>query len=153
MPQVANQANWGNPLVEVGLTGALDVSATVFTTISPIKEDSSSLKTTPGTPLKIYREGHALVQQKQNVSEYVFECSMFLLSGASKPIADTNGVILPNYTLRLTPEDNTMPGFIMRKCNVSVEEGWTSKEGKLLKYTFTGLLPVSGNICEDYTKP
>lgn len=153
MPVTPNKANWGKPLVEIGLTGALDVAATTFTAISPIEENSATLESTPGTPFELYGEGHALVQRKASYASYVFKCSMFLLSGASKPIADTNGVITPDYSIRLTPEDVTLTGFIMRKTSVDVKELWTSAKGKMLEYTFTGLMPVSGSILEDYTKP
>ena len=59
---------------------------------------------------------------------------------------------MDNYAVRLTPEDETCEGFLMENCAVSVEESWSSADGKLLKYTFDGLKPTTGKICKPYTK-
>lgn len=152
MPATANKANWGLPLVEIGLTGALDAAPLIFTAITPIEENSAVLESTPGAALELFGEGHALVQRKSNNANYVFKCGVFVLSGATKPIADVDGVILADYSVRLTPEDVTLTGFIMRKCAVDVKETWSSAKGKMLEYTFTGLKPATGTILEDYTK-
>ncbi|MCX6222484.1 MAG: hypothetical protein NTZ69_16045 [Bacteroidia bacterium] len=153
MPVTPNKANWGKPLVEIGLTGTADAAATTFTAITPIEENSAVLESTPGTALELFGEGHALVQRKSTIANYVFKCAVFVLSGGSKPIADSDGVISSDYSVRLTPEDATLTGFIMRKCAVEVKETWSSAKGKMLEYTFTALKPSSGSMLEDYTKP
>jgi len=143
--------SWGKPTVEIGVsTGA---AATTFTSLPDIKEGTAKLTTTPGNTLKATAEGGALIDVRKNVNSSVFECEIFVKKGATKPIADADGVILTNHTLRLTPEDVTLEGFIMDYTSVSVVETWSSQDGKIWKYTFEGLKPTTGNILKPYTKP
>lgn len=117
-----------------------------------IVEKTAQLTTEKGTAQEATEEGGAVVDVRYNKNKYKFECELFVKKGDSKPIEDTDGVVAENYCLRLTPEDDTLEGFILENTSVSVEETWSSENGKRWKYTFQGLKPKTGNILKPYTK-
>lgn len=143
--------SWGKPKIETAPSTA-GAPGTTFTEFPTIKEDTALLTTTKGTKLEAKGEGGEQVDVRYAKNSYVFECQVFVKKGDTRPIEDTDGQISGNHAVRLTPEDDTLEGFIMDNCAVSVEETWSSKEGKLLKYTFDGLKPATGKILKPYTK-
>ena len=100
----------------------------------------------------MYGEGHELVARKMQKSYKQLAMSVFIPSGTEEPIPDEDGVVKDEYAVRLTPEDDTLEGFIMRKCSVEVEEEWSSAKGKMLKYIFSSLKPKTGKMIEKYKK-
>lgn len=142
---------WGKPKVEFGLLGASDAAPSTWTELTPIVQDSSKLTTTKGNKREATGEGGEVIDSAYEKNKYSFELEIYFKKGATKPISDTDGVIAGNYAVRLTPEDNTIEGFIMDKTVVSVEETWDAKTGKKLKYTFEGITPASGTVVKSYT--
>jgi hypothetical protein len=144
---------WGKPLIEftVSTAGAIPVAA-VWAPMPPSKLDTSKLTTTKGTKLEATEEGGALIDSKSQANKYSFVTEVFVKKGDERPIPDEDGVIDSNYGWRLTPEDDTLEGYIMENASVSVEENWTSKDGSSLIYTFDGLKPAAGKILKPYTK-
>lgn len=142
---------WGKPKVEFGLLGASDAAPSTWTEMTPIVQDSSKLTTTKGNKREATGEGGEVVDSAYEKNKYSFELEIFFKKGATKPISDTDGVVAGNYAVRLTPEDNTIEGFIMDKTVVSVEETWDAKTGKKLKYMFEGITPASGTVVKPYT--
>ena len=67
-------------------------------------------------------------------------------------IEDEDGVIVDNYAVRLTPEDEACEGFLIENATVSVTESWSSADGKLWKYTFDAKKPGTGKTLKPYTK-
>ena len=147
-----SKITWGKPLVEFGLTGVDDAAPASFTAMPVIEENTALLTTVKGSPNELWGEGHELVARKAQKSYKQFAMSVFIPSGTTDPISDDDGVISSEYAVRLTPEDDTLQGFIMRKCSVEVEEEWSSAKGKMLKYVFSSLKPKTGKMCEPYTK-
>ena len=143
--------SWGKPIVEIAPSTA-GAPGTVFTAMPTIKEDTALLTTAKGTKADAKGEGGEQVDVRYSKSSFVFECQVFVKKGDTRPLTDDDGIVTGNHTVRLTPEDDTLEGFIMDVCAVSVEETWSSKEGKLLKYTFDGLKPATGKILKPYTK-
>lgn len=143
---------WGKPLVEFGKTGAEDAAASSLSPMPTAEENTVLLTTVKGSAQELYGEGHELVARKMQKSYKQLALSVFVPSGADDPIPEEDGVISDEYTVRLTPEDSTLTGFIMRKCSVEVEEEWSSAKGKQLKYIFTSLKPKMGKMLEPYTK-
>lgn len=142
--------SWGNPKVEYGKS-TNGAAATTWEEFTEIKEGSASLNVTEGELIEATDEGGNVVDSRRKANKYVFTCEIFVQKGKEKPgITDTNGIILDNYSLRLTPEDETCEGFILDKCNVTVAESWTAADGKLLRYTFNGIKPADGIICKPY---
>lgn len=147
-----SKITWGKPLIEFGLTGVADVIPLIFTPMPTAEEDSAQLTTVKGTAKELFGEGHELVARKSQKSYKQLNATFFIPSGEVAPIVDVDGVIEDEYCVRLTPENDTLEGFVMRKCHVEIEETWSSAKGKILKYTFTSLKPAAGTMIESYTK-
>lgn len=143
---------WGKPLVEFGLTGEEDAAPSSFKTMPTAEENTVLLTTVKGSANELYGEGHELVARKMQKSYKQLAMSVFIPSGTEEPIPDEDGVVKDEYAVRLTPEDDTLEGFIMRKCSVEVEEEWSSAKGKMLKYIFSSLKPKTGKMIEKYKK-
>jgi len=118
---------------------------------TPIKQDSTKLTTTKGTKTPATEEGGGLVDVRYDKNGYSLECELFVKRGWTRPIVDSDGVVIQNYMARLTPEDVTLEGFVMDKVSVQLEENFTAKDGKTIKYTFEGLVPATGDILKEYT--
>ena len=146
--------SWGKPTVEciITTTGTAPTSGT-WITMPDIKEGTAKLATTKGTKTEAKAEGGAVVDVRYAVNAYEFVCECFVKKAASKPVVDVDGLIAANYSIRLTPEDVTLEGWLMDNTNVSCEESWSSADGKMWKYTFTGLKATTGAILKTYTKP
>ena len=122
-------------------------------TTNPLPEENTVLLTTvKGSAQELYGEGHELVARKMQKSYKQLAMSVFIPSGTEDPIPEEDGVVKDEYAVRLTPEDDTLDGFIMRKCSVEVEEEWSSAKGKMLKYIFSSLKPKTGKMIEKYKK-
>ena len=143
---------WGKPLIEFGLTGAEDAAHSSFKTMPTAEENTVLLTTVKGSANELYGEGHELVARKMQKSYKQLAMSVFIPSGTEDPIPEEDGVVKDEYAVRLTPEDDTLDGFIMRKCSVEVEEEWSSAKGKMLKYIFSSLKPKTGKMIEKYKK-
>ena len=144
---------WGKPKLEiVALVNGAIPSNPVWTEITTPKEDSTKLATTKGTKKEAKLEGGAIKDKKYSKSSYALEFVISLGKNEEKPIEDADGVIVDNYAIRLTPEDDTLSGYIIEKASVSVEETWSSADGSELKYTFDALQPAAGNQLKPYTK-
>jgi hypothetical protein len=143
---------WGKPLVEYGKTAEEDAAPADFKQMPVIEENTALLTTVKGSANELYGEGHELIARKMQKSYKQFAMSVFIPSGVEDPIPDDDGVINDEYCVRMTPEDDTLEGFIMRKCSVEVEEEWSSAKGRQLKYIFSSLKPKTGKMIEKYTK-
>lgn len=148
-----SKLSWGKPTVEFTKSenGAPGASAS-WTKFPEIKENTAKLTPTKGNKTEATEEGGDLVDARYGKNKYAFELEVFVKKGDVRPIEDEDGLVVDNYAVRLTPEDETCEGFLMENCAVSVEESWSSADGKLLKYTFDGLKPTTGKICKPYTK-
>lgn len=147
--------SWGKPTVEftksVNGAPATEPSAS-WTAFPEIKEDTAKLTTTEGTKKEATEEGGDVVDTRRGKNKYVFELEIFVKKGDEKPIEDEDGVIVDNYAVRLTPEDEECEGFLIENATVSVTESWSSADGKLWKYTFDAKKPKTGKTLKPYTK-
>lgn len=145
--------SWGKPLIEYGATGAADAAPATFLPMPTCEENSAILSTNEGAVKEAFGEGHERVAAKAQKSTYKFVCKIFVTKGLEQPMSPKDGVVSTHQCVRLTPEDTTQEGFIMRKCLVQVATDWSSEKGKMLTYTFSSLQPSTGDQLEDYTKP
>jgi len=144
---------WGKPTIEIApyVNGALPATPT-WTAIDTPKEDSAKLTTAKGTKKEAKIEGGELKDLKYAKNAYTFEFELQKGRGEDKPIEDEDGVVSNNYAVRLTPEDDTLEGFIIEKATVTVEDNWSGADGTTWKYTFEALKPATGNMLKPYTK-
>jgi len=145
--------SWGKPLVEIA--DSVDGAAgTTFTALPAIKKDTALLTPTEGEETTALGEGSELIDSRFAPTTYDFECQTFVKKGDTAfPLSDTDGVVEGYKTVRLTPEDTTNEGFIMDVTKVQVSTTWSSAEGKLIKCSFKGIKPASGNTVKPYTAP
>lgn len=145
---------WGGPFVEfVKSVNGAPAQDAVWKAFPDIKQGTAQLTTEAGERVEALNEFGEVVDTRTAKSKYTFECQIFVKTGDKKPIEDEDGVILDNYALRLTPEDKRNTGFRLDNCAVACEETWSSADGTLLKYTFTGLKPAEGKILKPYLAP
>lgn len=145
---------WGKPLLEIIklVDGEIPSSSPQWTTLDNPKEDTTTLETTEGDVVEANGEGGELVDAYIKASSYQLSFQLFAKRDAEKPIEDEDGVILDEYAIRLTPEDDTLPGFMLPKCRVSVVDSYTAADGELWQYTFRALKPKTGKMKQEYTK-
>jgi len=145
--------SWGKPLVEVvaHVNGAIP-AVPVWVAFPVIVEKTAQLNTEKGAKSEALGEGGEVIDTRYQKNKYSFECEVFVKRDDEKPIADADGLITTNYAIRLTPEDDTLEGWIMEAAAVSIVETWSSDIGKKWKYTFDGVKPAAGNILKPYTK-
>ena len=144
-----SKVSWGKPKLEIapitnGTIGAYGVLPT------PVK-DSTQLTTGKGDKLEAPLEGGELADVRYDKNKYTCEFELYKTKGTTKPIDDNDGIVETEYALRLTPEDPTNEGFLMKRASVSVEDTWSAKIGHKWKYTFEALKPDTGKLLEPYT--
>jgi hypothetical protein len=130
-----------------------DAEPTVWAAIPHLPvEGSFALTLEKGEKLEAKYEDGTNADVKYRKNAYTIEFEMFIERGMAKPIPDDDGVILTEYGIRVLPEDDTLVGRQMLRCNVSAEETFTGAGGIKVKYTFEGLKPPAGNVLQPYTK-
>ncbi|MDR0207343.1 MAG: hypothetical protein LBI45_08830 [Bacteroidales bacterium] len=145
---------WGKPKIEVAVsTNGEPITSATWKVFPEIKENSAKLTPTKGTKTEAKQEGGEIVDVRYSKNSFVFECEVFVKKGDIRPIEDEDGLVVDDYALRLTPEDPDTEGFKIDCATVSVEESWTSADGKMLKYTFDVKKPKTGKMIKPYTAP
>lgn len=144
--------SWGKPKLEiVKLEQSTDLSSASWTEIATPVENTTKLNTEKGEKKEAKIEGGEVIDVKVGKSKYSLEFELYAQKGKEKPIADEDGVILDHYAIRLTPEDKTNKGLMIKKAAVSVETTWDSEIGEKWKYTFEALKPAEGKMVEPYS--
>ena len=138
---------WGKPKIEIcklDSDGKYPVAPLAWEELPTPVEDTTVLNTTKGEKIEAKIEGGENEDVKYKKSTYALACNIRAAKGRVKPIDDDDGIVHDMYAVRLTPEDPTVPGFIADRCKVSVEDGWSSKEGGFWIFTFDVLKPETG---------
>lgn len=144
--------NWGKPEIEiVKLENGAIPSSPSWTKLDTPVEGTTTLETTEGEKTEAIDEGGAVVDTRKKKNKYSLKFSLFEKKGKEKPIEDEDGVITDEYAVRITPEDPTTPGFMLKKCSVSFQYTFSAAEGGRWAYTFDALAPDEGKMLERYT--
>lgn len=141
--------SWGKPLVEISDSGE---NPTFVALVGTIVEGSAQLATNKGNKKEAKGAGGDTVDVRYDKSSYVFSLEIYVKKGETPSLSDTDGVVAGNKAVRLTPEDDTLEGFLMPVSVANVEVTYSDNDGKRLKYTFDGIKPSSGNTVQGYTK-
>lgn len=144
--------SWGKFTLE-HTTSSAGAPGSSWTAIDTPKEDSGKLTPTAGNTVEATEEGGDVVDARTGKTKYTFEWDNFVKKGGTRPFTDDDGVIAGEHALRLTPEDDTCEGIQIDRCTISVQESFSSAEGKLLHYVAKVLKPASGKSVKPYTKP
>lgn len=132
--------------------GEIPSSSPQWTALDNPVQGSTTLETDEGDVTEANGEGGELVDAYIAASTYRLSFQLFAKRDAEKPIEDEDGVILDEYAIRLTPEDDTLPGFMLPRCRVSVVDTYTAADGERWQYTFRALKPTTGAMKQEYTK-
>lgn len=145
--------SWGKPTLETTpvTDGAPDTGATWKKLPTP-KEDSTQLNTTKGQEKTATEEGGEIVDVRYGKNSFELVCEIFVKKGETRPFEDEDGIVSGEHAIRLTPEDEQCEGILIERSVVTVEETFTTADGKMLKHTFKALKPKTGKTLKPYTK-
>lgn len=145
--------SWGKGLLETtpSVNGAPESSAT-WKGIDTPKKDTLKLTPTAGEEVTAQEEGGDDVDNRVGANSFLLEFDLFVKKGKERPWDDNDGVITGNHAFRYTPEDEETEGFLIENSTVSVEESYSTAEGKLLHYKVKVLKPASGKKLKPYVK-
>lgn len=146
------EITWGKPKIEFAklVNGEIPTTPNTWKELPTPKEGTTKLSTEKGEKKEAKIEGGEVIDTKTGKNKYTFEFELHIKRGFTRDIPDVDGVVTDNYAFRLTPEDNTLKGYLFEKTSVSVEENWSSDEGGTLKYTVEVLKPKTGNMVKPY---
>lgn len=147
------ELTWGKPTLEACKLVNGEIPTTpVWIKLPTQKTGTVKLTIEKGEKKEATGEGGEIVDVRYSKNKYSLECELFVKKGDVAPIEDIDGIILDQYAIRLTPEDESLTGYLMEKTTVSVDGTWSSEEGMLTKYGFSALQPATGKILKPYTK-
>lgn len=134
--------NWGKPTIEVTpyIDGVLPESP-VWTKLPTPVEGTTTLETEEGDKTEAIEEGGGVVDTYRKKSKYTLSVELFEKKGEEKPIEDEDGIVTTNYAVRLTPEDKTTNGYLLKKTTVGFSQTYNAADGGRWKYTFDALVP------------
>ncbi len=141
--------SWGKYLLEHA-TSTNGAPAGAWTAIDTPREGSGTLTPTQGNETNANEEGGDLVDSRRGKTTYTFEWYNFVKKGTSAPFVDDDGLVAGEHALRITPEDPDCEGIQIDRCTISVQEEFTSADGKLLHYTAKALKPAAGKSVKPY---
>lgn len=138
--------SWGKCKIEYkpSVNGAPDSSENWVELDTP-KEDTTKLSATAGNEVEATEEGGAIVDFRRAKYKFDFETQLFVKKGVARPFADTDGVVLGEYAIRVTPEDTSCEGFQIDRCMLSIEDSYSSADGKIMTLRSKILKPAYGN--------
>lgn len=132
---------WGQPSIYIKKLGGTSAKWQLVPTPA---EGTTELSTEKGDKQEAKLEGGANEDVRYNKNTYALSFTLRMTKERIKLIEDQDGIIEDNYSLALVPEDENVPGFIIDKAQVSVEDTWSAEEGGMLTYTFDALQPSVG---------
>lgn len=107
-------------------------------------EGSVQLTPTKGDRKEAKLEGGDNEDVKFGKNNYEFVYQIRIADNKTMPIQHDEGIVLDEYAVALQPENPNVPGFIIDKSRVSVEDPWSSEEGGEWTYTHDALKPDKG---------
>jgi hypothetical protein len=119
--------SWGKPTI---LVADLDATTFEWKKIPTPADGTTQLSTTAGDKTEALIEGGAVEDVKYAKNKYSLQYNIRALKGRKKPIQDNDGVVTHNYAVLLQPEDASCSGFLIQLSAVSVENTFTSADGK-----------------------
>lgn len=137
--------SWGRPTIKlVKLVDGEIPTTPTYIDVEGIVAESTVLTATKGTKREAPLEGGGFADVAYGKSTYQLVFELYAIKGATKPVADDDGVILDHYAVFLQPEDPTVEGIEIPKSVLSVEDTYSAQIGKKWKYTADVLQPESG---------
>jgi len=137
---------WGKPKIEICKLNASGDYPTMpdWEEVPTPVEDSTQLNVTEGEKMEAKIEGGENEDVKYKSNTYQFTFNIRMAIGRVCPIDHFDGKVNDKYAVRLTPENELVPGFIADRCTVSIMDSWASAEGGIWQFNFEVLKPKLG---------
>lgn len=145
--------SWGKGTLET--TPSKDgapASSEAWQVIDTPKKDTLKITPTAGEEITAQEEGGDEVDARYGANSFLLEFDLFVKKGKERPFEDIDGVIAGEHAFRYTPEDEETEGFLIDRSTVSVEESYSTADGKLLHYKVKCLKPAKGKKLKPYIK-
>lgn len=140
--------SWGKPKIEVKKLGELPGEWQEFAT--PV-EGTTQLSTTQGDKMEAKVEGgeNEAVKYKKNTYQLVFNVRQ--APERTDPIVDSDGIVLDEYSIRVTPEDPKALGILIDRSSINVQKTYDAEGGLIKVYTCDVLVPETGDAVKIQT--
>ena len=138
--------SWGKPNIKLVklVDGAIPTTPT-YIDVTKIVAGSTQVIPTKGTKREAPLEGGGNADVAYAKTTYVIEFELYATKGATKPVADADGVIVDHYAVFIQPEDPTVEGVQADEVALSVDDSYSAEIGKKWKYTGDVIAPATGN--------
>lgn len=141
--------SWGKPTIKLVKLVDGEIPATpTYIDMENIVAGSTQLVPTKGAKREAPLEGGGNADVAYAKTTYQLVTEIYATKGATKPVADDEGVILDHYAVMLQPEDASVEGIEIAKAVLSVEDSYSAEIGKKWKYTADALQPKTGKAVE-----
>lgn len=132
---------WGKPRIFVK---DLTKSNSKWMEVPTPAENTTQLTPTKGDKKEAKLEGGSNEDVVFGRNNYELAYGIRVADNKVMPIQHEEGYVAAEYAVALQPENPNVPGFIIDRSRVSVEDPWSSEEGGVWTYTHDALAPDSG---------
>lgn len=133
---------WGKPKIVFGkITASTGNDAGTWSKMQNPVQNSTSLTTEKGEKQEALCEGGEVEDVKYDKNKYSLAMTIRVRKGGTQPIPHNDGLVSGEYMVALQPEDAAVPGIVIQKARVSVEDGFSTTDGTTFIYTFDALVP------------
>ncbi len=133
-----NPIGWGKCSI---IVKDLDTDGAKWVKLATPKEDSTELTPSKGDKKEATIEGGGNEDVKYSRSTYELTYTIRRNTSRKKPFEDQDGVVANRYAVFVQPENVKVPGPLMEKSVVTLEDPFDTTDGGQLTYTHDGLLP------------
>lgn len=125
---------WGEIVMSVAATGALDVMGTPLVSLGNIKEDSLEISTESGDKLQLFSTGHVLVDELSSEDTLSLSCDLIGIEKATQ-FWEMDGTKIKsmvnsdNWSVKFASKVTGSDTFEAPKCKVKATPKFDEKEG------------------------
>lgn len=134
---------WGKPRIFIK---DLDAETPAWKETPTPVENSTKLTPTKGNKKEAPLEGGENEDVRYAKNKYELAYQIRVAKGKKMPIMHIDGVVDHQYAVAIQPEDPTVPGVLIDKSRVSVEDPFTAEDGGSFTYTHDALKADKGKI-------
>lgn len=132
---------WGRPTI---LIKNLKTSNAKWQKVPTPAEGTTALTPTKGDKREAKLEGGDNEDVIFGRNNYALAYGIRVADNKVMPIQHDEGYVADEYAVALQPENPNVPGFIIERSSVSVEDPWGAEDGGMWTYTHDALKPDKG---------
>lgn len=126
----------------------LDVQNSKWKKLPTPKDGTTKLTPTKGNKQEAPVEGGENEDVKYGKNKYGLTYSIRRNTERKKPFDDVDGVVAHHYAIFVQPENKSVPGPLLMKTVVTLEDPFDTTDGGQLTYTHDALKPDSGKTVQ-----